>query len=224
MVLSSLLANLPGAPLGVEERMAQISIEQSKPVTMTTYGWSDFPLVYEYNPDHAFRASSSTSSPCCRRQETKQAVGISIKNNTAASLTRRFSSFCSDASTDTSISTTSSQYSRRVCFAPTVKVREYAVTLGDHPCCGDALPLTLDWNIEHADMQCLDDYDDDEYSVVAKRPHRSRSQLRMTLYERKNILRSAGYSEEELQQAQGQQLPLSTLRHVPTITKFPISP
>lgn len=36
---------------------------------------------------------------------------------------------------------------RRVSFA-NVQVREYAVTVGDHPFCYDGLPLTLDW--EHA--------------------------------------------------------------------------
>jgi hypothetical protein len=34
---------------------------------------------------------------------------------------------------------------RRIRFHGTVKVREYAVTIGQHDCCDGPLPLTLDW-------------------------------------------------------------------------------
>jgi len=34
----------------------------------------------------------------------------------------------------------------RVAFEPLVQVRLYALTIGDHPCCSDGLPITLDWN------------------------------------------------------------------------------
>mmetsp|Transcript_14263 Transcript_14263/g.23619 ORF Transcript_14263/g.23619 Transcript_14263/m.23619 type:complete len:183 (-) Transcript_14263:173-721(-) len=33
---------------------------------------------------------------------------------------------------------------KRVCFS-TVEVREYSLTIGDHPLCRDGLPITLDW-------------------------------------------------------------------------------
>jgi hypothetical protein len=47
---------------------------------------------------------------------------------------------------------------RRVSFCPVVQVREHAITIGDHPCCWDGLPLMLDWR--HAletyliDLEC----------------------------------------------------------------------
>jgi hypothetical protein len=34
---------------------------------------------------------------------------------------------------------------RKVSLNSLVEVREYSMTIGDHPCCGDGLPLTLDW-------------------------------------------------------------------------------
>jgi hypothetical protein len=34
---------------------------------------------------------------------------------------------------------------KRVKFHTHIAVREYSVTIGDHPCCDDALPITLDW-------------------------------------------------------------------------------
>lgn len=46
---------------------------------------------------------------------------------------------------------------RRVSFTK-VEVREYAVTVGDHPFCFDGLPITLDW--EHTDEPILKDIED----------------------------------------------------------------
>jgi hypothetical protein len=34
---------------------------------------------------------------------------------------------------------------RRVSFQDRVEIREYSITIGDHPCCSSGLPLTLDW-------------------------------------------------------------------------------
>ena len=34
---------------------------------------------------------------------------------------------------------------RRVSFHDQIQVREYSITVGDHPCCVGGLPLTLDW-------------------------------------------------------------------------------
>lgn len=47
---------------------------------------------------------------------------------------------------------------KTVSFAHVVEVREYAVTIGDHPLCMDGLPLTLDW--EHAEESFVLDIDE----------------------------------------------------------------
>mmetsp|Transcript_27518 Transcript_27518/g.42088 ORF Transcript_27518/g.42088 Transcript_27518/m.42088 type:complete len:273 (+) Transcript_27518:890-1708(+) len=38
----------------------------------------------------------------------------------------------------------------------TCEIREYAVTLGDHPCCEEGAALTLDWSYSHDDITVLD--------------------------------------------------------------------
>lgn len=43
---------------------------------------------------------------------------------------------------------------RRLTFHPEVTIREYSITIGDHPLCNDALPLSLDWS--HAPEYCTD--------------------------------------------------------------------
>jgi hypothetical protein len=47
---------------------------------------------------------------------------------------------------------------RKVSLNSRVEVREYSMTIGDHPCCGDGLPLTLDWAYSpeyiYRDIEC----------------------------------------------------------------------
>lgn len=49
------------------------------------------------------------------------------------------------------------QQPRRVCFHPHIEVREYSMTVSDHPCCEDAYPLSLDWAHAGPYLRCLDD-------------------------------------------------------------------
>jgi hypothetical protein len=47
---------------------------------------------------------------------------------------------------------------RKVSINSRVEVREYSMTIGDHPCCNDGLPLTLDWAYSpeyiYRDIEC----------------------------------------------------------------------
>jgi hypothetical protein len=47
---------------------------------------------------------------------------------------------------------------RKVSLNSRVEVREYSMTIGDHPCCNDGLPLTLDWAYSqeyiYRDIEC----------------------------------------------------------------------
>lgn len=47
---------------------------------------------------------------------------------------------------------------RKVSLNTRVEVREYSMTIGDHPCCNDGLPLTLDWayatEYVYRDIEC----------------------------------------------------------------------
>jgi hypothetical protein len=91
-----------------------------------------------------------------------------------------------------------------VSFAPSVQVREYAIVVGDHPMC-PILPLSLDWK-----------HSEERSQEYASHSRRYGPQLRLTYYERRNILRTAGYTEADLRKAEGQVL----LRHSPTANKF----
>lgn len=157
--------------------------------SLATFDWSDFPLVHQHAPDVVFESSISS---CCEKPSLQRTLSSS------------FSSVTSDTSSSSSSTLSSLKSSKCVSFAPSVQVREYAIVVGDHPSC-QALPLSLDWKHSEERLQ--------EY---ASQSRRHGPQLRLTYYERRNILRTAGYTEADLQKAEGQ----VPLRHSPTATKF----
>lgn len=80
---------------------------------------------------------------------------------------------------------------RRVSFA-NVQVREYAVTVGDHPFCFDGLPLTLDW--EHSE-------DPVEYSIEVSRERMEKYRMprRLSYEERRaKLFDVSDYSQDRL--------------------------
>jgi hypothetical protein len=46
---------------------------------------------------------------------------------------------------------------RRVSFHPHVEVREYSLTISDHPCCEDPYPVSLDWAHASPYLRYIDD-------------------------------------------------------------------
>lgn len=189
MVLSpSSLSGPYGAPSNVKERLMHAT---SQLAPLQTFCWSDFPLVHQHNPDAVFESSPPT---------VKQPL-LSID------FTSSFSSDVSVASSSSSVSSSRSSHGKRVSFAPSIEVREYALQIGDHPCC-EALPLSLGWTYFET-HQC-------NYAASSRRHG---SQLRLTYYERKNLLRQAGYSESDIRDAEGLSR-TSPLRHVPTAAQF----
>lgn len=73
-----------------------------------------------------------------------------------------------------------------------VRVREYAVIVGDHPLCSDNLPLTLDW--KHAEEKVYDICD-----YMTMRPKRTgtrgvRIAHRLSYWKRLHILENVGES------------------------------
>jgi hypothetical protein len=167
-----------------------MKLSVTPPAISTTFDWSDFPLVHQHNPDVVFEACEIGNKPSLER-----------------TLSSSLSSIDSDVSTSSSCASSSKSF-KCVSFAPSVQVREYAVVVGDHPSCQD-LPLSLDW--KHTEEQSV------EYSSHSKRHG---TQLRLTYYERRNILRGAGYTEADLRQAERQQA--FPLRHVPTASEFSV--
>jgi len=94
-----------------------------------------------------------------------------------------------DLSDESFRSSSETSLSRRLSFNSKVEVREYSLTVGNHPCCEDSLPLSLDW--EHADA-----YDKD----IAESKHRDvhyKFPPRLSLEQRSLRLRSVSDLDEE---------------------------
>ena len=214
MVLSMLLSSDNDA----------LSITQPSP--MTSFDWSDFPLVHQFNPDddECIQLSSDVlidSSRAFQQQTSKKTKLNDIdKENSPCSytllprpsyspfLSSSLSSMTSTSSTcsETSVTLSDRSNGRRVSFAPRIEVREYDVVIGDHPSC-DLLPLSLGWTYSDSTFQ--------GYSSPSSRRHGN--QMKLTYLERKALLESVGgYTQEELNHAHK-----SNLRHVPTSKQLP---
>lgn len=78
---------------------------------------------------------------------------------------------------------------RRVTFRTHAHVREYKIVIGDHPCCQDALPLSLDWSYEQLDATMICQTD----RLAKYSPPK-----RLSYLERKRRLRQVGGLSEEI--------------------------
>lgn len=106
------------------------------------------------------------------------------------------SSCCDEESTYASMSRRGSLIARKVCFA-SVEVREYTVTIGDHPCCTQGCPLSLDWEYRQGQVTTVEAF---ESTRATKRRHRNC--LRTSWEERRDILSQESISEWEIRKAQ----------------------
>lgn len=93
-------------------------------------------------------------------------------------------------------SSTSSSPSKHVVFG-NVDVREYTVTIGDHPMCELGCPLSLDWGYSARPSQTVETYEECRMPC-----RRLRCDLRTTWDERHRILSEEGnFSEVEIRRA-----------------------
>lgn len=91
--------------------------------------------------------------------------------------------------------TTEGKATRRVQFRQ-VTVRDYAMVLGDHPCCSWGPPVTLGWAYEEYAPLEVDEY---EFHHALRRPLR---QLTLNSLKRTTMLRThCGHTEAELKDA-----------------------
>merc|ERR1712151_430073 len=76
-----------------------------------------------------------------------------------------------------------------------ISIRNYNMTLGDHPNCSYGPPMCLSWDYEDSELTSLDDYEEN-------RPERRRPrQMLMTYYQRKHILLFSGIEKTDLKNA-----------------------
>lgn len=208
MVLSTLLPSSSDA----------LCITQPSP--MTSFDWSDFPLVHQFNPEHDENETQlhfhddATSLDTRSFQDNPKSIKCKLNENLNnnelfSSIQPAFflSSSDSSLSSSTSDMDDSSRHSR-VSFAPRVEIREYNLILGDHPMC-ESLPLSLGWS--YSQESSFQDY--------AQTTRRHGNQLKLTFMERRNRLaRVGGYSQGELRMKIA-----SRLHHVPTTSHLPSS-
>mmetsp|Transcript_34342 Transcript_34342/g.60334 ORF Transcript_34342/g.60334 Transcript_34342/m.60334 type:complete len:319 (-) Transcript_34342:70-1026(-) len=84
----------------------------------------------------------------------------------------------------------SHQRKRSISFG-TVLVRDYDMTLGDHPCCGYGPPLTIDWNYLEYEPIDMNEYE------FHHPPRRTTREMGFNYYQRKRLLSDAGFTEED---------------------------
>ena len=75
----------------------------------------------------------------------------------------------------------------------TVEVREYAVTVGDHPCASDSCPLTLDWQYAKKSKRDINSFENSRYFMRRSYPQRLSPHER-----RRRIRETSRISKEEL--------------------------
>jgi hypothetical protein len=85
---------------------------------------------------------------------------------------------------------------RKIVSFDCLEIREYNVTVGDHPCCTSGFPLTLDWDYAEGSIVSLDEYEE------SRCPRRSRAELKIAPDQRCEILSEDGYSPVELRRAE----------------------
>lgn len=74
-------------------------------------------------------------------------------------------------------------------------VREYDLTLGDHPSSASGPPVQLNWQHKAENTMPLDDYEQ------MRQPRRKRRQLKMSFQEREQLLQESGFTMDELKNA-----------------------
>jgi hypothetical protein len=77
-----------------------------------------------------------------------------------------------------------------------VKVREYNVTIGDHPNCYSGAPVQLDWDYDELSACDIEEYENE------RGPRRSHTQMFMNKRYRNQVLQEAGHTEDELIKAE----------------------
>ena len=87
-------------------------------------------------------------------------------------------------------------HTKLISFSRYLEIREYALTIGDHPLCRDSLPLSLGW--EHGETKVKDLNNFEEQRLPLRRIG---SDMKLTYYERKNMLRKiAGMTEADIRE------------------------
>jgi len=198
MVLASLVDN------GPELRISFDRVEDSS----SCLSWSDFPLVgyeevhkvpeipLEFNP---YIITKENGTILVDRPSTlyrKSSVSWSDFPITGCSENKSLRPSSNSIIPDRSINENKplSKHRKTVSFNKFLEVRQHALTIGDHPMCRDSLPISLAW--DHGDTMLMDL---DGFEAQRKGFRRNRSMMKLSYFERKNMLRKvSGFTEAEI--------------------------
>jgi hypothetical protein len=106
---------------------------------------------------------------------------------------------------------------RTVSFSQ-LDIKEFKMSLGDHPCSSTGPPVMLDWNSQPTleRVVSLDEYE------RLRSPRRERHKLRLTYRERKRVLEDQqGFTSEEVNQAWAEAIKIRQQRHE-TLKRSPL--
>lgn len=163
---------------------------------MSTFAWSDFPVVQR---DPLYESSTCTSSCCCNKKEKTWPQHDKNGPPELLPVCSSESDFSSDSTvmttTDSSSAFTSSSSSsspiKRVSFSDQVHVQRHSIVLGSHPSCPQ-LALELGWEHDEGEWVPLGATDD-----AARRRHTNIR--RRSYFERKQLLKDiGGLTDEEI--------------------------
>jgi hypothetical protein len=91
-------------------------------------------------------------------------------------------------------------------------VREYDLTLGDHPSSASGPPVQLNWEHKAENTMDLNDYEQ------MRQPRRKRRELKMSFQEREEILQGSGFTMDQLKDAWMESLKIRQQRYETIMT------
>lgn len=145
----------------------------------------------------SLRRSASTPSLSAGPTPVDGAVQSQQQIVRRKSSLKKNSSLCSITELEPSTPTLSSENSkmkRNVSFT-SLDVREYDMTLGDHPNVSYGPPVTLSWEYSQYDSICLDEYE----AIRGRR--RKKQNMRLSYIHRKDMLKQAGFTSDDIKEA-----------------------
>lgn len=173
------------------------TINASEPMS---FDWSDFPVLGQYNVDLPsapcvpvhYTPSATTSSGCSSPYKPTFAWELEEEESDSSSVDSDEDSLpvASPPATYKN-KKSSSSHKKSVSFSDIIEIRSHAVVLGSHPC-SSGLALELGWDCQQSELIDLDVYE-------SCRPRRTMRELRLTYWQRRNLLEeSTGLTEQEL--------------------------
>jgi len=102
--------------------------------------------------------------------------------------------------------------SRKSVSFSNLEIREHAIVIGDHPFCEGKLPLSLGWSHAPQTTISIDSYES------CRGPRKDRSSLRMSYFERKNVLkRISGLTERDIVREERRYKSMQDLKSLPKL-------